>query len=62
MQSTNSANVIGHSNILPWQQLSGFSVTRPLISPQRVWYVRLEWNIAVMLYCVILRDVARKDL
>ena len=37
-----SADLIGHSKILSWGQLDGCSVTRPFLSLQRVWLVRLS--------------------
>ena len=36
MQSTKSADFIGHSKFLPWQQLNGCSVTRHFLSEKGV--------------------------
>ena len=36
MRSTKSADVIGDSNFLMWQQLNGCSVTRPFLSVKGV--------------------------
>ena len=42
MQSTKSADLIGHSKFLLWRQLDGCSVTRPFLSLQRVQLARLQ--------------------
>ena len=52
MPSTKSVDLIGHhSKLMPWRQLSGCSVTRPLLSLQGIWPMRLSLAIRPLLWC-----------
>ena len=52
MQSTKSTDLIGHTRFLPRWQLSGCSVTRPILSAKGVWLARLNSDSFVMCKCI----------
>ena len=55
MQSTKSTDLIGHTKFLPWWQLGGCCVTRPVLSAKGVWLARLNSDSFVM--CTFLKCV-----